>query len=190
MPPVTRRPPVLAAALTVSLLLGVMWAEEIADRLLGGRLDALGIVPRTELGLRGLLFAPFLHVSFAHLLANSVPFAVLGFLVALRSLLRFAFVTLSVMLLGGLGVWLFAPALTVHLGASILVFGYLGYLLARGYFERSAGAILLALGVLLLYGTALWGVLPLTPGVSWQAHLFGFLAGVLSARWTARRDED
>lgn len=164
-----------------------MWAEEIADQLLGGRLDALGIVPRTELGLRGLLFAPFLHVGFAHLIANSVPFAVLGFLVALRSLLRFALVTLTVMLLGGLGVWLFAPAFTVHLGASILVFGYLGYLLARGFYERSAAAILVALGVLLLYGTALWGVLPLTPGVSWQAHLFGFLAGALSARWTASR---
>lgn len=170
------------------LLMAVLWGQEIADQLLfGERLDNLGIVPRTTEGLRGLIFAPFLHVGFAHLMANSLPCAVMGFLIALRSVARLVLVTLAVSLLGGLGVWLTAPAYTVHLGASLLVFGYLGYLLGNGVYERHFRNVLVALLVLVLYGSALWGVLPLTPGVSWQSHLFGFLAGVLAARSLARR---
>lgn len=183
LPAPSRATRAVSAARAVLILLALMWGEEILDQtLFGGRLDALGIVPRSEIGLRGLIFAPFLHVGFGHLIANTIPCGVLGFLVALRSVARFVTVTLTVMLLGGLGVWLTAPSFTVHLGASLLVFGYLGYLLGRGFYERSAPAMIVAVLVLLAYGGALWGVLPLQAGVSWQSHLFGLLAGVLAAR--------
>ena len=175
------------ALLTVLGFLAAMWGEEGLDGLaFGGRLDAYGILPRTETGLRGILFEPFLHDGFAHLISNTVPFALLAFIILLRGLARFWAVTLTVMALGGLAVWLFAPANTLHIGASGLVFGYLGYLVAAGFFERDTTGILIGLGVLAVYGGVLWGVLPVTPGVSWQSHLFGLIAGVLAARWFSR----
>jgi membrane associated rhomboid family serine protease len=158
------------------------WVMELGDALVPGRwLDSHGIVPRTMSGLWGILFAPLLHGGFAHLIANTVPFLTLGFLVMLRGLGTFIGVSLLVIILGGLGVWLFAPSNTIHIGASGLIFGYIGYLLARGYFERSFGSLAVAVVVALLYGGALWGVLPGQPGVSWQGHLFGFLAGMATA---------
>lgn len=158
------------------------WAMELGDALVPGRwLDSNGIVPRTWDGLRGIVFAPLLHGGFGHLIANTVPFLVLGFLVLLRGLGTFVGVSLLIMLLGGLGVWLLAPGNTIHIGASGLIFGYIGYLLARGYFERSFGSLAIAVVVAVTYGGALWGVLPGQPGISWQGHLFGFLAGVATA---------
>jgi membrane associated rhomboid family serine protease len=163
-------------------LVALAWVMELGDALVPGRwLDSHGIQPRTLSGLWGILFAPFLHGGFAHLLANTVPFLVLGFLVMLRGLGTFVGVSLLVMVLGGLAVWLLAPSNTIHIGASGLIFGYVGYLLARGYFERSFGSLAIALVVAVLYGGALWGVLPGQPGISWQGHLFGFLAGVAAA---------
>jgi membrane associated rhomboid family serine protease len=169
-------------------LVGLMWLEEIADLLLfHGALDANGIRPRTEIGLWGILFAPFLHAGFAHLLANTVPLLVLGCLVLLRSLRDFLWVTAVAVLLGGLGVWLFAAPQTVHIGASGLVFGYLGYLFLRGYWERSLAAIVIAVVAGVLYGSALWGVLPLRNGISWEGHLFGFAGGAAAASTHRRR---
>jgi membrane associated rhomboid family serine protease len=169
-------------------LIGLMWLAEVADRLLfQGALDAGGIRPRTEAGLSGILLAPFLHADFAHLLANTVPLLVLGWLVLVRSLRDFLWVTAVAVLLGGLGVWLVGGPGTVHIGASGLVFGYLGYLLLRGYWERSLSAILVAVVAGLLYGGALWGVLPLSHGVSWEGHLFGFAGGATAASAHRRR---
>lgn len=158
------------------------WVMELGDAIVPGRwLDSHGIVPRTLSGLWGILFAPWLHGGFAHLIANTVPFLTLGFLVLLRGLGTFVGVSLLIILLGGLGVWLFAPGNTIHIGASGLIFGYIGYLLARGYFERSVGSIVIAVVVAVVYGGALWGVLPGQRGISWEGHLFGFLAGVATA---------
>jgi membrane associated rhomboid family serine protease len=169
-------------------LVGLMWLAEIADLVIfGGALDADGIRPRTQAGLWGVLFAPFLHAGFAHLLANTVPLLVLGWLVLLRSLRDFLWVTAVAALVGGLGVWLFGGADTVHVGASGLVFGYLGYHLLRGYWERSVSAILIAVVAGVLYGSALWGVLPLRHGVSWEGHLFGFAGGAAAASAHRRR---
>lgn len=163
-------------------LVVVAWALELGDALVPGRwLDTHGIVPRTMGGLVGIFLAPFLHGGLAHLAANTVPFLTLGFLVLLRGLATFVGVSLLIVVLGGLGVWLLAPPNTIHIGASGLIFGYIGYLLARGYFERSFGALLVAVVVAVLYGGALWGVLPGDPRVSWHGHLFGFLAGVATA---------
>ncbi|MGE3268550.1 MAG: rhomboid family intramembrane serine protease [Chloroflexota bacterium] len=163
-------------------LVAIAWVLEIVDFLVPGRwLDSFGIQPRSMWGLVGILVSPMLHGGFAHLAANTVPFLTLGFLVMLRGMGTFIGVSLLVMVLGGLGVWLLAPGNSVHIGASGLIFGYIGYLLARGYFERSFGSLAIAVLVAVVYGGALWGVLPSDPRISWQGHLFGFLAGVATA---------
>ncbi len=163
--------------------LAVMWILEIADLLIfGGGLDAYGIQPRTLEGLFGILFAPFLHGGFVHLAGNSIPFLILGSLVLFHEIRDFVATTALAVLVGGLGAWLLGGPGTVHIGASGLVFGYFGYLLLRGYFRRSLGAIALSLFLAVSYGWMLWGVLPFQPGaISWQGHLFGFLGGALSA---------
>jgi membrane associated rhomboid family serine protease len=154
---------------------------------LGNPLDAFGIRPREVDGLFGVLFAPFLHVGFQHLIANTIPFVILGWFVLLRETWHFLAVSAVVIVLGGLGVWLFGQSGSVHIGASGLVFGYLGYLMLGGWFERRFTTILGSLFVGVLYGGLVLGVLPGTPGVSWEGHLFGFLSGVLMAWLLARR---
>jgi membrane associated rhomboid family serine protease len=164
----------------------LMWGLEIVDIFLGGTgrtcrgLNQFGIFPRQLAGLWGIFFAPFLHGGFGHLIANTIPFVTLGWLVMLRRTADFFVVTIAAMLVGGLGTWLFgAPG--CHIGASGIIFGYLGYLLGRGYFDRSFGSMLFSIVVLLMYGGLLWGVLPIRVGISWEGHLFGFLGGVVAA---------
>jgi membrane associated rhomboid family serine protease len=162
----------------------LLWLIEGADWLLWGyRFDQWGIRPRQLEGLWGVLLAPFLHAGFGHLMANTVPLLVLGWLVLVQGLRPFLIVTITVMLVSGLGTWLVAPAHTLHIGASGLIFGYFGFLLLRGYFERSGPAIFLSILVVILYGGLIWGVLPQGPGISWQGHLFGFVGGGLAAYW-------
>jgi membrane associated rhomboid family serine protease len=169
-------------------MVGLMWFLELVDMLLlGQRLNLLGLRPRTVAGLWGIILMPFLHGGLAHLVANTVPFLVLGWLVMVRRTADFISVTLVAGLVSGLALWLLGPANSLHIGASGLIFGYLGFLLLRGYFERSASAILLAILVFLLYGSLIFGVLPGMRGVSWQGHLFGFLSGVYAAYLLARR---
>lgn len=169
-------------------LVALLWALELVDGFaLGGSLDAWGIRPRDPDHLVGILCAPFLHGGFPHLVANTVPVLVLGAFVLLKDTRHFFVVLAVTTLLGGLGVWLFGRPGSVHIGASLWVFGLLGYLLAAGWFERSVGTILLSVLVFALYGGALWGVLPGERAVSWESHLFGLLAGVLSARWLLGR---
>jgi membrane associated rhomboid family serine protease len=159
-------------------LVAFAWVLEIGDAIVPGHwLDDHGIRPHTLAGLWGILFSPFLHAGFAHLAANTVPFLILGFLVMLRGLGTFVGVSLLVMLVGGLGVWLFGSANTDVIGASGVIFGYIGYLLGRGYFERGILSIAVAVVVGVMFGGALWGILPGDPHISWQAHLFGFIAG-------------
>ncbi|MGW8319502.1 MAG: rhomboid family intramembrane serine protease [Candidatus Promineifilaceae bacterium] len=165
----------------------LFWFLELLDSLiLDGGLDALGVQPRTLVGLRGVVFMPFLHDGFGHVLANTVPFIVLGWLVMMRRMADFFIVTAITVVISGLGVWLFGGNGSVHIGASGLIFGYFGFLLLRAYFERSLPAIAVAVVVGLLYGGLIWGVLPMQLGVSWQAHLFGFIGGVLAAYWLSR----
>jgi len=167
--------------------LAVFWVVEIIDVVLPfWGLDQYGIRPRTEGGLWGILASPFLHGGFDHLIGNSVPFLILGWLTMIRERWHFALVTVMAMLLGGLGVWTFGATGSVHIGASGVIFGYLGFLLLSGFFERRFGAILVSLGVGVAYGGLVWGVLPSQPGISWEGHLFGFLAGILAAYVAAR----
>ncbi|MEB3225199.1 MAG: rhomboid family intramembrane serine protease [Synechococcus sp.] len=172
----------------LGLFLLSFWGLEISDQLIfqnlwRGGLDVFGIVPRQLLGLRGILFAPFLHGGFEHLMANSVPFALLGWLVMLNRTREFFTVTLITMLVGGAGVWLIGAPNSVHIGASILIFGYLGFLLFRGYFRRDIPSIAISLLVMFFYGGVLWSVLPTAPGVSWEGHLFGLIGGAITAKY-------
>ena len=175
--------------LIVGGMLAVMWAMEIIDLLPGTSFDSWGIRPRTTRGLVGIPLAPFLHSGLGHLIANTIPFAVLGAFIAIGDAARFVQVTAIVALTSGLGTWLFASPGTIHLGASGLVFGYLTYLLSRGLFARQLGYLLGGVLVFFLYGGALWGLLP-SPGVSWQGHLFGALGGILAAWVLHARGED
>jgi membrane associated rhomboid family serine protease len=172
--------------LLLATLVATLWILEIADQLFfWGRLDSFGIRPRTWRGLGNIFLAPWLHMGFGHLVANTVPLVVLGWLVMVRRTRDFWLVALVAATVSGLGIWLFGGGRTIHLGASGVIFGLLGALLARAYFERSWLALLVALVAGLLYGGMLWGVLPLTPGVSWLGHAFGFVGGVLAARLLA-----
>ena len=165
----------------------LIWVLELVDSLLlNGGLDTFGIVPRQIAGLQGVLFAPFLHAGFEHVFANTLPFIILGWFVMLRSMRTFFVVSIIAILVSGLGTWVTGPSGSIHLGASGLIFGYFGYLLSRGYFERSWQAILWSIFVALIYGWMLLGILPRGLQVSWQSHLFGFLGGVLAAYWLAK----
>jgi len=170
---------------TQAIILGgfvvLIWLLEAVDWFLGGALDQYGIVPRQAAGLWGIGAAPLLHVGFAHVAANTIPFLVLGWFVLLRGFKTFVQVTVIIMLVSGIGTWLIAPSASIHLGASGLVFGYFGYLLLRGYFERSWEAIVWSVVVALLYGGMILGVFPGNASISWQMHLFGFIGGGLAA---------
>jgi membrane associated rhomboid family serine protease len=146
-------------------------------------LNRHGVVPRTLGGLQGILFAPWLHASMMHLVANTGGLLILGWLCTWPRIANFWQATIGAMLGAGLCAWLLGAPYTVHIGASGLVFGYAGYLVARGYYTRHVLAMLVALFVAASYGlTMLFGVMPIYPGVSWQSHLGGALGGILAAR--------
>lgn len=166
-----RAPLVMAAA---------MWGEEVVDTVADGRLDRFGIRPRELGGLEGIVLAPFLHSGFSHLIANTVPFVVLGTVIALGGPRRFLTVTGIAALVSGVGTWLTGQSHSIHLGASGVVFGYLAYLVTRGWFAKKLSYLLGGVVVLAVYGGALWGLLP-SPGISWQGHLFGAVGGVVAA---------
>ena len=168
--------------------LALMWALEIVDFLIfGGALDALGVRPRSLQGLWGVLMAPLLHGGFGHLMANSAPFFLLGALSMVRRRMDFFVVTAASALTAGLGTWLIGAGNSVHIGASGVVFGYLGFLLGRGWYERRPSAIALSVAVGLGFGGMLWGLVPhLQAGISWEGHLFGFLGGLACARLLGR----
>jgi membrane associated rhomboid family serine protease len=174
------------------LLAGIvllLWAVLAVDLLLGGTLRGFGVRPREAEGLVGILLHPFLHVGVFHLLMNTFGIAALGGLVLLRDERDFWLTTVVGILVGGTGTWLLGSP-GVHIGASGVVFAYFGYLLTTGLFERRIGALLLSTLVILAWGGLLLGLLPGQRGISWEGHLFGFLAGLLVAWLRARRRKD
>ncbi len=166
--------------------LAVMWVVEIINGFIGHRLSVWGILPRSTPGLIGIPLSPILHGSFNHVLSNTIPFLVLGGLVGLRGGQKLVGISLFIIVAGGAGVWLLGrPA--IHVGASGLVFGYFGYLLAGGWYDRRPLSIIVAVAVFFLYGGLLFGVLPTVGFVSWEGHLFGLIAGVSAARMFRRQ---
>lgn len=169
------------------ILLGVMWLIRALDAVLPGSwIRAFGIESWTLDGLDGILLSHGLHTGWPHLLANTIPFLVLGVLVALDGVGRFWAVTGIVAVVAGVGTWIFNAPGTVTVGASGMVFGYFGYLLARAFVARSLGHgilyALIALAVVTVYGgSMLAGIFRAAEGISWQAHLFGAIGGALAA---------
>jgi membrane associated rhomboid family serine protease len=173
--------------LFVGAMVALMWIVEVIDSLADHRLDRYGIVPREVSGLDGVLFSPFLHGGFGHLLSNTVPFVILGAVIAFNGAVRVLLVTAVVGVVGGLGTWLIAPENTLTVGASGLVMGYATYLIARGVFSRRIVELVLGALVAVVWGGALlWSLVP-REGVSWQAHLCGGIGGVLAA-WLLTKD--
>jgi membrane associated rhomboid family serine protease len=176
------------AFVAMCAVIPVLFLIELLDRATGHHLDQLGgIKPHEISGLDGIVFGPFLHASFVHLYSNSVPLIMTGTFVLARGVKRFLLVTAFIAVASGLGAWLLGKGGTVVIGASGIIFGYLGYLLARGIVERSLWGIAVGLLIGLLYGTQISGVLPTDQLISWQAHLFGFAGGVLAAILFRRR---
>lgn len=175
------RPAWQVAAIGAVGFVAVLWVIEGIDVAASHRLDGWGIRPRSDEGLLGIVAAPLLHGGWGHLVANTVPALVLGFLTLATGIARGLAATAIIWLAGGLAVWLLAGDHSVHIGASGLIFGWLTYLVVQGFVDRNPLEIGIGLVVLLVYGGVLWGVLPGQPGISWQGHLFGAIAGVLAA---------
>jgi membrane associated rhomboid family serine protease len=178
---------VLSAALSMGLVVGLLWLLEVVDQASGNSLDQFGIEPRSGEGVAEVFSAPFLHLGWAHLAANTLPFFVLGVIVLLDGWRTWLTVTLWVVVVSGATVWLIAPAGSVTLGASGVIFGWLTYLMVRGFYTRAPGQIALGVVLLFFYGGLLLGVLPTDTTVSWQAHLGGAIGGVLAASRLRRR---
>lgn len=165
----------------LAALVALLWAVQVVNWITGYGLNpAFGLIPRHVSGLDGVIAMPLLHGSFAHLMANSPPLLVMGGLMAATTTRGLLPVNAVVIGLGGGLVWLFGSS-AIHIGASGLVFGWFGFLVARGFVDRSLITLGAALVVGVLYGSILWGVLPGQPGVSWEAHLFGAIAGAVAA---------
>jgi membrane associated rhomboid family serine protease len=167
------------AAIVIGSFAALLYLVRLIDVVLPADLDRGGIVPRSVSGLDGILWAPLLHSGWGHLLANTLPVLIFGFLAMAGGLGQWIVVTLTIWVVSGIGVWLTGSGLTV--GASGVAFGWLAFLLVRGIFTRSLAQLGVALVLFLYWGSTLLGVLPGNPGISWQGHLFGAAAGVLAA---------
>lgn len=183
---------------TILTFVALLYLIEIADQLAGHSLDRNGIRPLERDGLSGILFAPLLHADWAHLVANTAPALVLGFLVSLTGTARFVWATAIIWILGGLGTWLIGGLggcrlASNHIGASGLIFGWLAFLLVFGWLTRHVWQILISLAVMVFYGGVLLGAVPVLDrcgGVSWQGHLCGAVAGVLAAYLLSRPERE
>src|ERR1700758_34873 len=174
------------ALIVVGVFLAVLWILQVANWADGYRLDTeFGILPEHLSRLPDIFTAPFLHFSWQHIEGNSIPFFVLGVLAAYRSIARFLLLTLIVAVTSGLAVWLFQSSNELTVGASGLIFGYFGYVLVRGFFDRNLVDIGVGLVAGVLYWTILEVAIPGTPGVSWIGHIGGLVGGVLAA-WVLR----
>lgn len=181
----SRASAISAGLALVVIAIAVMWTIELVDTvLLDDELQGNGIVPRDLSGIDGIAYAPFLHLGWPHLIANTVPFLVLGGLVSLWGWRRWLAVTLIVIVIGGAATWLVARS-AIHIGASGLVFGYFGFLLAAVFYERRLWPVVPAVIAIVAYGSAVVTGLAPTDGVSWEGHLLGAIAGVLAAKVTA-----
>jgi membrane associated rhomboid family serine protease len=188
--PKKKRSAFVVGGATILSFVALLYVVEAFDQISGHRLDENGIRPLEADGLWGILFAPLLHANWGHLAANTGPALVLGFLVTLAGMSRFLWATAIVWIVGGFGTWLIGNLGSScglesdHIGASGLIFGWLTFLLVFGFFTRSGWQIVTGLVVLVLYGSVLWGAVPVLNvcgGVSWQGHLCGGIAGVLAA---------
>lgn len=168
-------------ATALAAFVALLWAVQVVNWIIGyGFNPAFGLIPRQVSGMDGVIAMPLLHGSFAHVMANTPPLLLMGGLLVAAATRALLTVNAVVICLGGGLVWLFGSA-AIHIGASALIFGWFGFLGARGLVDRSPVTLGAALLVGFLFGSILWGVIPGQPGVSWEAHLFGAIAGAVAA---------
>jgi membrane associated rhomboid family serine protease len=176
------------AFVTMCAVIPVLFLIEVIDIGAGGYLDvAGGIIPHRLDGLDGVLFSPFLHAGWDHLYGNSIPLILVGTFALAGGAKRFLYSTALIMLVSGLGVWFIGSPNSIVVGASGVVFGYLGLLVARGFVERNWWNLGVAAFIGLLYWYQLYNVLPTDQPISWQGHLLGLIAGMLAAVLFRRR---
>jgi membrane associated rhomboid family serine protease len=180
--PIRRGQTQLEGLIVLGGIVAIMWLLEAVNSLDSNALSTHdGIYARNVDHLWAIFTAPFLHFSFQHLIANTIPFVFMGVIIALQGARRLLLVTLIIVVIGGLGTWLIAPANSDTAGASGVVFGYATYLFARGFFDRSALELLTGLVVGVVWGGALLSSIVPHYGVSWQGHVCGAIAGVIAA---------
>ncbi len=173
---------------TLAGITATLWAVEVVDLLLGHGLVRYGVEPRSMDGLLGIFAAPFLHSGIAHVTANTIGLWTLGPLSMSRNRVDFWRVVFLATVLGGLCAWLVGAPGSTHIGFSGVVFGLLGFLMARGFFERRPWPVILSLAVAWFFGSMLLGVLPIgNAGISWQMHLGGFVGGIAAASVGAKK---
>ncbi|HKO27373.1 MAG TPA: rhomboid family intramembrane serine protease [Solirubrobacteraceae bacterium] len=168
-------------------IVAIMWILEAINSLDSNRIATSdGIYARNLDHIWAIFTAPFLHFSFQHLIANTIPFLFMGVIIAMQGARRLLLVTLVIIVVGGLGTWLIAPSGTDTAGASGVVFGYATYLFARGFFNRSVLELLTGLVVGVVWGGALLSSVVPHTGVSWQGHVCGAIGGVVAAYMVRR----
>jgi len=170
-----------------SLIVAILWLMHIVNLALPFDLRLFGIRPQHFESLGGILLTPWLHADFRHLVANTGALFILLY-VSLLFNRKLAFKALVIIILvGGILVWLFGKRNTIHIGASGVIFGLIGFLMFVGLFRREWTAFIISVAISILYGGALLSLLSYTPGISWTGHFFGFTSGVLAAWWTKNR---
>jgi len=175
-------------AIVMAIVLAGLWVIEGIDTISNHALDQLGVRPWDLVGLDGIIFAPLLHVSWAHLAANSVPLFVLGTALWASGLRQWIWATVTGWITSGIFAWLLTPIHYIVIGASGVIFGWITYLIVRGFLSRRWSHIILGLIIAFAYGSVLLGVFPMSAGVSWQGHLGGAIGGILAAWLLFRRD--
>ena len=181
-------PRIRKGAIVMAAVVAALWLIEGVDTLSNHALDQLGVRPWNLIGLDGILFAPLLHVSWAHVAANSVPLFVLGTVLWASGLRQWIVATVTGWITSGVLAWLLTPIHYVVIGASGVIFGWITYLVVRGFLSRRWPHIVLGLVVMFVYGSVLLGVFPMSTGVSWQSHLGGAIGGLLAAWLLFRRE--
>lgn len=180
--PDPRPRPIRTAALGIGAITAGLYGVELIDSADSHSLDGnLGLHSHQFSDLWAIFTSPLVHASWAHIIGNTVPLVLLGFIVLLEGWRRFLGVAVIGAIAAGLSAWLFSPAHTVTVGASGVIFALLTYLIARGIYTRKIGQIVGGVIIAIAFGSLVWGVLPTSSGVSWQAHLGGALGGVLAA---------
>ncbi|HPV41197.1 MAG TPA: rhomboid family intramembrane serine protease [Spirochaetota bacterium] len=171
---------------TVLFIVLVLWVILIIGFIYP--IENFGIKPRTMAGLPGILLAPFIHAGINHLVTNSISLLILGSIfMTMERKLSFQLL-LQIIIIGGFGTWLIGRSEFTHIGASGVIYGILGYLLTMGFFIRNLKAILVSVLVFILYGGAIWGIFPTSGFISWESHLSGFIAGIITAeRYATKR---
>jgi len=167
-------------------IIAVFGVVLLVDFLTGGYIKNFGIYPRSIRGLPGIFLSPFIHLNMSHLVANVSAFFVLGFVLMYLMGNKSYEIFFLLIIMSGLGTWLFGRGGTVHIGASGVIYGLMGYLLLFGIFSKNLKAIIVSIILFFLYGGAVWGVLPGRAAISWEGHLSGFISGIILAKFSSK----